>query len=106
MAPVSVSTQVAALRRLLLNAEDHGTETGKWFKKAAEGVIPLVVEVHNADMMATLINLKNDVEEWRGSRMRLVFSGATEAYLLAKQIGKFVMCSREVMWLTRAFSQS
>lgn len=48
-----------------------------------------MVEVQNADMMATLIRLKNDIEEWRGSRMQLVFSGATEAYLLAKQIGMY-----------------
>lgn len=97
--PVSVSTQVAALRRLLLNGESTDTETGKWFKKAAEGIIPLVVEVNSADMMATLIKLKADVEEWRGSRMQLVFSGAAESHLLAKQIGSFISQSRKITGL-------
>lgn len=33
---VSVSSQVAALRRLLYGWESTDTETGLWFKKAAE----------------------------------------------------------------------
>ena len=32
---VSVSTEIAVLRRLLMGGEDEHTETGKWFKKAA-----------------------------------------------------------------------
>ena len=34
--PVSVSTQIAVLRRLLLEGEDEKTETGYWFKRAAQ----------------------------------------------------------------------
>lgn len=33
---VSVSTQIAALRRLLLDGENVNTETGSWFKQAAD----------------------------------------------------------------------
>lgn len=33
---MSVSTQIAGLRRLLLNGENDDTETGKWFRKAAD----------------------------------------------------------------------
>lgn len=41
---VSVSTQIATLRRLLLNAEPTNTETGKWFKKAAQvGILNLML---------------------------------------------------------------
>ena len=32
---MSVSTEIATLRRLLMNGEDERTETGKWFKRAA-----------------------------------------------------------------------
>ena len=84
----SVSTEIATLRRLLLNGEGEHTETGKWFKKAANGEIPLIIDVSNADIMATLIRLKNEVEEKRGSYMRMIFSRATEAYLLANEIGQ------------------
>ncbi|KAF8640067.1 hypothetical protein AX17_001308 [Amanita inopinata Kibby_2008] len=83
---VSVSTQIAALRRLLYGWEGTDKETGDWFRKAAEGIVPLVIEVHNADIMATLLILKAEVEEKIGSRMRMVFSGATEAHLLAREI--------------------
>ena len=41
----------------------------------------------NADIMAALIRVKNEVEETRGSYMRMVFSGATEAHLLAEELG-------------------
>ena len=37
--------------------------------------------------MATLLQLKADLEDKRGTRMRMVFSGATEAHLLAEEIG-------------------
>lgn len=52
-----------------------------------QGAIPLVVEVSSADIMATLMRLKSEVEEKRGTYMRMVFSRATEAHLLAEQIG-------------------
>ncbi|EJF62302.1 composite domain of metallo-dependent hydrolase [Dichomitus squalens LYAD-421 SS1] len=99
----SVSTEIATLRRLLLNGEGEHTETGKWFKKAANGEIPLVIDVSNADIMATLIRLKNEVEEKRGSYMRMIFSRATEASLLADEIarnkiGVIISPSRQFPW--------
>ena len=36
VAQTSVSTQIAILRRLLLNGEPDDTETGYWFKRAAQ----------------------------------------------------------------------
>ena len=47
-----------------------------------------MVEVHSADIMASLIDLKEDIEEETGIDLRLVFSGASEAHLLAKEIGR------------------
>ncbi|TCD67498.1 hypothetical protein EIP91_012303 [Steccherinum ochraceum] len=86
--PVSVGTQIAAFRRLLLDAEDSDTDTGTWFQNAAMGSVPLVIQVNSADVMATLIKLKADVEEQRGSHMRWVFAGASEAHLLAHEIAQ------------------
>ncbi len=37
--------------------------------------------------MATLIRLKSEVEEKRGTYMRMVFSRATEAHRIAEEIG-------------------
>ncbi|KAI0089202.1 hypothetical protein BDY19DRAFT_889764 [Irpex rosettiformis] len=85
---VSVSTQIAGLRRLLLNGVSDDQETGRWFKKAADGSIPLIIEVNNADIMATLLQLKKEIEDLRGVRMNMVFSGATEAHLLANEIAR------------------
>ena len=41
-----------------------------------------------ATSFSSLIRLKNEVEEKRGSYMRMIFSRATEAYLLASEIGQ------------------
>ncbi|KAF8826905.1 hypothetical protein HHX47_DHR5000901 [Lentinula edodes] len=82
----SVSTQIATLRRLLYGWESRDKDTGLYFRKAAEGVIPLVVEVHNADIMASLIMLRAEVDAKIGGQMRMVFVGATEAWLLAKEL--------------------
>ncbi|KAG6831393.1 hypothetical protein H0H92_010995 [Tricholoma furcatifolium] len=84
----SVSTQISALRRLLFGWESKDKETGYWFRQAAEGVIPLVIDVDNVDIMASLLIMKVEVEDRIGSRMRMVFSGASEAHLLAEEIGK------------------
>ncbi|KAF9052269.1 hypothetical protein BDZ89DRAFT_1056627 [Hymenopellis radicata] len=83
---ISVSTQIATLRRLLLGA--GGGELGAQFKKVAEGSLTLVVAVENADIMASLIMLKSEVEASTGARLKITFSGATEAHLLAAEIAK------------------
>lgn len=38
--------------------------------------------------MATLLQLKADLEDSRGTRMKMVFAGATEAHLLANEIAE------------------
>ncbi len=47
-----------------------------------------MIDVNSADIMTTLLLLKGEVEDRIGSRMRVVFSGATEAHLLAPEIGE------------------
>lgn len=109
----SVSEQIATLRRLLFGFEPQDTETGRWFKQAIEGggsnyritllficvyfiltEVPLVIEVDNADIMATLLNLKAEAQDRWGTTMRMVFSGASEAHMLAKEIGKLSCLTR------------
>ena len=103
----SVSEEIAMLRRLLWGFEPKETQTGYWFSQAMEGrecicqmvlvklqsltniaEIPLVIEVHNADIMSSLLKLKVETEERWGTTIRMAFSGATEAHLLAREIGK------------------
>jgi len=106
--PASVSTQIAILRKLLLAEE--GTEGRKWFVKAAkvrsdprefiplltrrpQGEIPLIIGVLSADIMATLVELKVEVEKKKGSKMRMSFVGGLEAHLIAKELGDFIFIS-------------
>jgi hypothetical protein len=53
-----------------------------------------VLDVGSADIMATLLLLKAEVEERYGSSMKMVFSRATEAHLIAKDIGVFFCRSK------------
>jgi len=82
----SVSTQIAALRRLLLGSEDGAS--GYWFKKVTKGEIPLVVEAHSADIIATLIILKKEVEAATRMTLTMTITGATEAHILAKELAQ------------------
>ncbi|KAK0488713.1 carbohydrate esterase family 9 protein [Armillaria novae-zelandiae] len=83
--PISVSTQIATLRRLLLRG---GTgDLGAQFERVAAGKIPLVIDVDNADIMASLIQLKSEIERTTGVPLRMTFAGAAEAHLLAAEIG-------------------
>ena len=45
------------------------------------------MKVDSADIMATLLKLKVELEDAKNSTMKLVFSGASEAHLLAEDIG-------------------
>jgi len=81
-----VATQLAVLRRLLLDTDPRG-ETGVWFVRAAEGAAPLVVHAGAADALASLVVLKADVEERRGTRMRVVVAGGAGAHLVARELG-------------------
>lgn len=47
--------------------------------------------------MANLLIMKADVEDRIGSRMRMVFTGAMEAHLLAEEISKYALQSSEYL---------
>uniref|UniRef100_A0A8H8CNE4 Amidohydrolase-related domain-containing protein n=1 Tax=Psilocybe cubensis TaxID=181762 RepID=A0A8H8CNE4_PSICU len=81
----SVSTQIAALRRLL-NGGGEG-ELKDLFADVVKGNLPLVIQVQSADTMASLINLKFETEKIHGHSIHITFVGANEAHLLAKEIG-------------------
>jgi hypothetical protein len=53
-----------------------------------QGLIPIVVEAYSADVIATLILLKKEVEEKTGATIKMTVVGATEAHLLVKEIAK------------------
>ncbi|THU91950.1 composite domain of metallo-dependent hydrolase [Dendrothele bispora CBS 962.96] len=84
----SVGTQVGALRKVLLG-EKKG-ELGKAVQRILDGEIPLVVTVNSADIMASLIHLKKEVEDTldEGTKIRMTFEKAAEAHLVAKEIGE------------------
>ncbi|KAH8822344.1 carbohydrate esterase family 9 protein [Flagelloscypha sp. PMI_526] len=85
---LSVSTQIGLLRKLLLGSGNQANGGFEWFTKAANGELPLVVEADNADIIASLILLKAEVEATMLRKMRMVISGGEEAHLLARQLAE------------------
>jgi len=82
----SISSQIAALRNLLLG---NGTGLmGKYFKLVKNGEIPLVVDTDNADVIATLLDLLHEFTDSSESKIRLTIAGGAEAHLLAKELGQ------------------
>ncbi|KAH9930389.1 composite domain of metallo-dependent hydrolase [Amylocystis lapponica] len=80
----SVSTQITALRTLLLS-EGKGP-LAHWIGQVKKGKIPLVVDVESADAIASLIQLKRQVEAETSKPIKLTITGASEAHLLAKEL--------------------
>ncbi|KAG8763267.1 hypothetical protein FRC11_004954, partial [Ceratobasidium sp. 423] len=78
-----ISTRIATLRRLLVNAEE-----GSVYARVMKGELPLVVLVENEDIMATLLDLKKELETVSNTTLHLVFAGATESHLIADEIAK------------------
>ncbi|KAF8135494.1 composite domain of metallo-dependent hydrolase [Boletus edulis] len=74
----SVSSQIAALRHLLLEAAS-GTPFDRVVKLS---------RAQNADIIASLIKLKKEVEASKGVELKLTLAGAAEAHLLAKNLGE------------------
>lgn len=66
------------------------------------------MRVDNADIMATLLKLKAEVEHARKSSIKLVFSGASESHLLAEDIGNpptLSKCLLPANWAERSKSE-
>ncbi|KAJ7600764.1 carbohydrate esterase family 9 protein [Mycena floridula] len=82
---VSVSTQIGILRNLLLGKVKG--KLGRVIDDVVQGSIPIVILVESADVMSSLILLKSQVEKALGNQINMVFSGATEAHLIAEEIG-------------------
>ncbi|KAH9012023.1 carbohydrate esterase family 9 protein [Lactarius pseudohatsudake] len=86
----SVSTKIAALRQWLFAVPTHGEhgEISARFVDVVQGRIPLVIETHSVDVIATLIELKREFEARTGRPLRLTIAGATEAHLLASELAE------------------
>ncbi|PPQ72507.1 hypothetical protein CVT24_004823 [Panaeolus cyanescens] len=86
----SISTQIAALKHLLFGkdtcSEPMSSATNDPWAEVRYGTRTLVVNVENADIMATLIALKHEYESKHCHSLKITFAGASEAHLLADEI--------------------
>ncbi|KAF1356323.1 amidohydrolase [Delphinella strobiligena] len=89
----SVSGVIGALRRGLLEAissnetiKDSYSEKA-FLKKVVTGELPLVLKVHSADTIATIIKLTSEIEN-AGATPNVIIIGAAESHLVANEIAE------------------
>ena len=58
------------------------------FAHENQGEVPLVVEAHSADVIASLILLKKEVEHSTKLSIKMTITGAAEAHLLAHELAE------------------
>jgi hypothetical protein len=59
-----------------------------YLTQTSQGKIPLIIEANSADIIATLIVLKREVERETRKTMKMTITGAAEAYMLAKELSE------------------
>lgn len=87
----SISSAVAALRTKLLGAlrtskgGDNGSESMEEaaLAQVVNGTLPLVIDVHSADVIASLLRMKGEVERTSKNELRLIILGGAESHMLA-----------------------
>lgn len=88
----ALSSHVGLLRSAMLKSFDTNETTASpeeiYLKHAALGKLPLAITVHSADIIASLLRLKADVEASSPSKqlIRLIIIGGAESHLLAPQL--------------------
>lgn len=87
----SISSAVGAFRRKLLDAlkstdeiKDSYSEEA-YLKKVVAGDLPLVVTVHSADAIASILKVQQVVEK-EGGKLRLSIIGGAESWILADEL--------------------
>lgn len=99
----SMSSAIGELKVKLLKAVqgDEGKQDPSYERAdlaaVVKGRLPLVISVHKADIIATLINMKRVVDlliaqEWKGKgpapRLRLVILGGAESHIVAQELAE------------------
>ncbi|KAK3896754.1 hypothetical protein C8A05DRAFT_39699 [Staphylotrichum tortipilum] len=93
----SISAAVASLRRKLFHAaaslsnpkqeaDTDPTSEESFLRRVANGSLPLAVTVHSADVIASLLSLKSDLDVSLPTPLRLIILGGAESHLLAREL--------------------
>ncbi|KAK3625394.1 hypothetical protein LTR56_003999 [Elasticomyces elasticus] len=89
----SISSAVNALREKLLKAtkpakpdEEMPSLEDRKLRQVVNGTLPLILTVHSADTISTLLRLKAEVEATIDDGMRVVIHGGAESHLVADDL--------------------
>ncbi|KAJ6522178.1 hypothetical protein DFH09DRAFT_1191798 [Mycena vulgaris] len=86
-APNALAAGAIVQEETSLHISLHSGMLASPWLRVRKGEIPLVIAVHNADIMAALLRLKHEYETSSYHNLWMTFTGASEAHLLAAKIG-------------------
>ncbi|KAI8972060.1 hypothetical protein BDF20DRAFT_915791 [Mycotypha africana] len=84
---MTVSKQIATIRELLLSNIDKETNDNV-LAKAAQGLLPVVVQVDDKDEIASIIAIKEMIMRKHGRNVKFIILGGAEAHLVAEHLGR------------------
>ena len=95
----SLSSAVGELKAKLLKAREANETDGalpgeeNYLKKAVNGTMPLAISVHSADLIASLLRVKDEIESSseKEEKLRLIIIGGAESHILANELAKAVV---------------
>ncbi|EME89098.1 uncharacterized protein MYCFIDRAFT_25199 [Pseudocercospora fijiensis CIRAD86] len=89
----SISSAIAELRSKLLKAITTSQKEGEIqpaeevaLSKVVNGSLPLVLGIHSADTIASILRLKSEIDTATNSTLRLAILGGAESYILANEL--------------------
>ncbi|KAK4892215.1 hypothetical protein LTR27_009224 [Elasticomyces elasticus] len=89
----SISSAINTLREKLLKAtkpakQDEETPSleDRKLRQVVNGTLPLILSVHSADTIATLLRLKAEIEAIIDHHLRVVIHGGAESHLVADEL--------------------
>lgn len=83
----TISGQIDTIRRRLIDSVNSTTPHDP-FQQVIQGKLPLAVNVHSADDILRVLELKSSVEEHTKRNFTMVIIGGAEAWMARRQLSK------------------
>jgi hypothetical protein len=84
---LTVSQQMTSIRNIL-ESSIKGNATASVFVRAAQGKLPVVVQVDNKDEIASILRIKNYMLKTYDTNVQFVILGGAESHLVARHLSR------------------
>jgi len=82
----SISGQIALLRKTLRHLALNKPKDDNLLKRVLKGEVPLAIHTHQADDIAKILALKEEIEQISKSTLRLIIVGGCESWMVKRDL--------------------